>query len=148
MDPIRQYADAFFKRTFLHDQLVQPWYNDFFSIKNFNNLVADIQQTFNVSLSSFYFNDILDSMLNCYNDWRPLDGEEVSAEWYNKVVILNISPKMSMVAKEQERYRRDLIDIQNTRFINPIPKPENVCKRKESLSFSDALFGSEKKNNL
>lgn len=140
-DPIRKYADGFFSRTLMTSNLVQPWYNDFFCTSNFNTLVATIQSTYNVSLTKHYFNDVLDSMLNCYKDWRPLDQRDITAEWYNQIVVYNIAPKMSMIAKEQERYRRDLIDIQNTRFIHPIPNPENICKRKESLSFSNALFG-------
>ena len=141
MDNIKVYADKYFNKTMLAENLPNSdLYLNFFTSKNFDLLVKKIETDYQVSLSDSYRNDVLDTMVVCF-EYHP-----VSLNLLNDLVLVEIRPKIMNLKFEQNRYKTNMYDNALTLFINPMELPQHFTSRKESLSFSDALFGYNDSN--
>ena len=138
-DVIRCHADRVFDKTMLTLK-ESPLYVSFFNVTNFEYLVQSLQKNYNVTLSESYRRDVLDMMIRCF-DYHPPNLDSL-----NQLVYTQLRPMFSNLRLEQNRYKRNIYDNQTTTFIFPDNIPEQVCKRKESLSFMDALFGPNECN--
>ena len=143
MDNIRVYADKYFNKTMLAENLPNSdLYLNFFTSKNFDFLVKKIETDYQVSLSDSYRNDVLDTMVVCF-EYHP-----VSLNLLNDLVLVEIRPKIMNLKFEQNRYKTNMYEIAESTFIHPIEFPEHICNRKESLILTDAMFGVNDKNIL
>ena len=72
MDNIRVYADKYFNKTMLAENLPNSdLYLNFFTSKNFDFLVKKIETDYQVSLSDSYRHDVLDTMIVCF-EYHPV----------------------------------------------------------------------------
>ena len=138
-DVVRCHADRVFDKTMLTLK-ESPLYVSFFTVANFDYIVNLLEQNYNVTLSESYRRDVLDMMMRCF-EYHPPNLESL-----NQLVLTQLRPMFSKLRMEQNRYRRNVYDNQTSAFIFPDNIPEQVCKRKESLSFMDALFGPNECN--
>ena len=141
MDTVRLQADRYFSKTFLDSKLSNsPLYLSFFTTKNFEDIVRTVETNYNVQLNEIYRREVFDAMLRCFEYHPP------SLELLNRLVYLELRPKLQNLIMDQVRYRNNMYDNATTTFIVPLDIPEQVCHRKESLSFYDALFGRKGSN--
>ena len=141
MDPIRIQADRYFSRTMLNSKLGHSsLYVSFFTLQNFESIVNYTEKTYNVKLNESYKRDVIDTMLKCF-EYHP-----VSLELLNRAVHIELRPKIQNLIIDQVRYNNNVYDNATTTFLVPLDIPEQVCKRRESLSFYDALFGRNGSN--
>ena len=138
-DFIRNHADHVFDKTMLTLN-ESPLYVSFFNAANFEYLVKLLEQNYNIILSESYRRDVVDMMIRCF-DYHPPNLKSL-----NNLVLTQLRPMFSNLRMEQNRYKQNVYDNQTTAFIFPENIPEQVCKRKESLSFMDALFGPNECN--
>ena len=143
MDNIRIQADRYFNRTLLDKKLINSeLYEIFFSLQNYNRIIDQIESMYDVVLSSSYRNDVLRTMLTCF-EYHPINLTQL-----NDLVFMEIRPKLVNLKVDRNRYSTNIYENAATTFINPLDLPEQVCNRKESLSFTEALFGRNDKNIL
>lgn len=137
-DPILQHADRCLKRTVIPDGT--DTYRNFFSLKNYNSLIHYFEHQYGVELDTSYRNDVLDAMLRSFSShYARLDDT-------NNLVITFMHPKLAQLRNTQDRFKRNVVENQTTKFLHVMANPANVCKRKETLSFSEALFGPNDRN--
>ena len=140
-DPIRIKADKYFDKTFLDPVLPNSYlYEQFFTIQNFQFIVNTLENNYKINLTESYLHDVLDTMFICF-EYHPS-----SLLLLNNLVITELRPKFTNLQQEQNRYTNNIYDNATTAFLTYFDLPQLVTPRKESLSFSEALFGPEKKN--
>ena len=138
-DPVRYYADHCLSKT-MQVLPESPLYTTFFTVSNYNYIVQTLQQRFDVMLEESYRHDVLDAMIKIFTYHpRTLDA-------LNDLVLIELTPKIQMLKTEQERYRLNILENQTTHFLHVLEYPESTCKRKESLSFLESMFGTRERN--
>ena len=143
MDTIRIQADRYFNRTLLDRKLENSeLYVTFFTLQNYTFILNRIEKDYDVTLSDSYKRDVFHTMLKCF-EYHP-----ENLLLLNELVLTELRPKMINLNREQKRYSYNVYENAGTTFIHPIDLPEQVCNRKESLSFTDAMFGVNDKNLL
>ena len=137
MDQVRNNADHYFNRMYMNKQLpVSTLYIIFFTDNNYNTLTNIIESTFNVKITeSFYYHEILEAMFKCFENY-PFDNLNT----LNQYVVNRLTCKFKNLKSDKDRYLENIKNNQSSRFLTNFDKPLNVTKRKDSLSFTDALF--------
>ena len=143
MDTIRIQADRYFNKSMMDNKLHNSeLYENFFNLKNYNFILNEIEALYDVKLTNSYMNDVFHIMLTCF-EYHPINLVQL-----NDLVFVEIRPKLINLKFEQNRYNNNIYENAATTFIHPLDLPEQVCNRKESLSFTEALFGRNDKNIL
>ena len=139
MDFVRSYADHCLCKT-MQTLPESTLYTTFFTVHNYSVIISRLETAFDIILEDSYRHDVLDAMLKIFTYHpRTLDA-------LNDLVIQELTPKLCMLKNDQIRYKTNVLENQNTRFLHLIEKPMSVCHRKESLSFIDAVFGTNERN--
>ena len=143
MDTIRIQADRYFNKTLMDNKLHDSeLYESFFNLKNYNYVINEIEARYDVKLTNSYMNDVFQIMITCF-EYHPINLVQL-----NDLVFVEIRPKLINLKFDQSRYNTNIYENAATTFIHPLDLPEQVCNRKESLSFTEALFGRNDKNIL
>lgn len=138
-DLVRYNADRCFSKTMQNLPESQLYY-EFFTETNLNYLVKVVEERYGIDMNDSYRHDLIDTMIRCFN-YHPKTLRAL-----NGLVLMEIRPKIQNLRTEQMRYRQNVVDNQTTRFIKVMDLPKSVCKRKETLSFTEALFGTDERN--
>lgn len=119
------------------------WYRPvphFFSLNNYNFLIDHFERAYDIRLDASARNDVMDAMLRAFSShYSDLDHT-------NRTVMLFMRPKLEQRRIIDDRFKRNVVENQSTKFLHVLTNPQNVCKRKETLSFSEALFGPNDRN--
>ena len=143
LDPIRIVADRYFGKVYLNKNVPNSTlYVTFFTNNNYTNLINTIEHQYDLKVTDTYRHDILNAMLKCY-EYHTCDLESM-----NRLVLNELSKQFVRLKNEQNRYKTTTDETQSTYFMKPLELPLHVSSRKESLSFSNALFGNKKVNFL
>ena len=143
MDTIRIQADRYFNKTLMDDKLKNSeLYESFFNLQNYNSIINQIESRYDVKLTNSYLNDVFQIILT-YFEYHPINLVQL-----NDLVFVETRPKLINLKFDQSRYNTNIYENAATTFIHPLDLPEQVCNRKESLSFTEALFGRNDKNIL
>ena len=144
MDTIRIQADRYFNKSLMDTNKLHntELYEKFFNLKNYNFILNEIESRYDVKLTNSYMNDVFRIMLTCF-EYHPINLVQL-----NDLVFVEIRPKLINLKFDQSRYNTNIYENAATNFIHPLDLPEQVCNRKESLSFTEAMFGRNDKNIL
>ena len=74
-------------------------------------------------------------MFKCFENY-PFDNLNT----LNQYVVNRLTCKFKNLKSNKDRYLENIKNNQSSRFLTNFDKPLNVTKRKDSLSFTDALF--------
>uniref|UniRef100_A0A6C0CSG5 Uncharacterized protein n=1 Tax=viral metagenome TaxID=1070528 RepID=A0A6C0CSG5_9ZZZZ len=151
IDFVRHHADSYYIRGINVNLQVSEDYKLFFSKKNFDLIVSRLEQEYSLELSkhiyedyvtntSSYRMDILNSMLAVYDKYPCVYA------FLMDMVMSELKPKFRLLQLEKNRYHRNIVENQTTRFLHLDRRAPLISKRRESLSFADALFGKNDKN--